>query len=125
MKKLLLLIFLCPTVLNTQTDLENSLSVFDIGLQLGGTGFVGILIEKNFRFDAKGISAAHLRTGITTVFDPMGGGVAVGMPLGASVSFGGSVRFEVGVEVANYLPSYDLELIRTYYPVSVGVRLQK
>ena len=83
MKKLLLLIFLCPTVLNAQTDLENSLSGFDIGLQLGGTGFVGILIEKNFRIDSKSIAAVHLRTGLAVIFDPLYGGVAVGVPVGA------------------------------------------
>ena len=130
MKKVKVLIFLLNGLL-IQTALyaqmnenKGSLSGFDLGLQLGGTGFVSFLIEKNFRFDPEGKVAAHLRTGMGFIFDPFGGGGAAGIPLGASVSYGGLYRFEVGTEMVYYFPS-DLNTDGGYYPLFLGVRLQK
>jgi hypothetical protein len=103
---------------------KNSLSRFDLGLQFGGIGFVSFMAEKNFKLGSEGKVAAHLRTGIAFIFDPLGGEVAVGIPIGTSMSFGGLYRFELGTEMAYYIPS-EFQTDGGYYPVSLGLRLQK
>lgn len=103
---------------------KNSLSRFDLGLQFGGIGFVSLMAEKNFKLGSEGKVAVHLRIGMGFIFDPLGGEVAVGIPIGASMSLGGKYRFEVGTGMAYYRPS-EIQTDGGYYPVSLGLRLQK